>query len=140
MEECSELNQLCRQQCPILALTLALLLALPIAAVPIARRRSQGQGRPEDVKDTIATTTIDQHCHTTAAASEVDDSHFNAAFAAAVNIAAATTVAASPAPLPCCCRHRHRRRPALFFGLSDFSSVSLDDEETARQKMYCVVA
>jgi uncharacterized membrane protein len=61
----------------------------------MARRRSQGQGRPEDVEDTIATTTIDQHCHTTAAASEVDDSHFNAAFAAAVNIAAATTVAAA---------------------------------------------
>jgi hypothetical protein len=31
-----------RQQCPILALTLAPLLALPIAAVAIARCRSQG--------------------------------------------------------------------------------------------------
>jgi hypothetical protein len=39
----------CRQQCPILALTLAPLLALPIAAVAIARRRSRGLGWPEDV-------------------------------------------------------------------------------------------
>ena len=39
----------CRQQCPILALTLAPSLALPIAAVTIARRRSRGRGRPEDV-------------------------------------------------------------------------------------------
>ena len=41
----------CRQQCPILALTLTLApsLALPIAAVAIARRRSRGQGWPEDV-------------------------------------------------------------------------------------------
>ena len=59
----------CRQQCPILALTLAPLLALPIAAVAIPLRRSRGRGWPEDViakaKDTISTTTIDQHrfCH-----------------------------------------------------------------------------
>ena len=46
-------------------------------------------------KDTIATTTIDQHCRTTAAASEDDNSRFNTAFAAAVNIAAATAVAAA---------------------------------------------
>ena len=39
----------CCQQCPILALTLAPLLALPIAAVVIACRRSQGQGWPDDV-------------------------------------------------------------------------------------------
>ena len=39
----------CCQQCPILALTLAPSLALPIAAVTIARRRSRGRGRPEDV-------------------------------------------------------------------------------------------
>ena len=44
-----------RQQCPILALTLASLLALPIAAVVIARCRSQRQGRPEDVIATAKT-------------------------------------------------------------------------------------
>ena len=44
-----------RQQCPILALTLASLLALPIAAVTIARCRSQRQGRPEDVIATAKT-------------------------------------------------------------------------------------
>ncbi len=38
---------------------------------------------------------IDQHCRMTAASPEEDDSHFNAAFAAAVNTAAATTVAAA---------------------------------------------
>jgi hypothetical protein len=38
-----------RQQCPILALTLAPLLTLPIAAVAIACCRSQGRGRPEDI-------------------------------------------------------------------------------------------
>jgi hypothetical protein len=46
-------------------------------------------------KDSIATTTIDRHRRTTAVASEDDNSHFNAAFAAAVNIAAATAVAAA---------------------------------------------
>ena len=40
LEECSESNQLCHQQCPILTLTLATLLALPIAAIAIARCRS----------------------------------------------------------------------------------------------------
>ncbi len=43
------------QQCPILALTLAPLLALPIAAVAITRRRSPGQGRPDDVLATAKT-------------------------------------------------------------------------------------
>jgi hypothetical protein len=43
------------QQCPILALTLAPLLALPIAALVIARCRSQGKGRPEDVIATAKT-------------------------------------------------------------------------------------
>jgi len=38
-----------RQQCPILALTLAPSLALPIAAAAIAHCRSQGRGWPEDV-------------------------------------------------------------------------------------------
>jgi hypothetical protein len=46
-------------------------------------------------KDTIAVTTINRHRRTTATASEDDDSHFNAAFAAAVDIAAATAVAAA---------------------------------------------
>jgi hypothetical protein len=46
-------------------------------------------------KDTIATTTIDRHCRTTAAASKDDCSHFNAAFAEAVDISAATAVAAA---------------------------------------------
>ena len=46
-------------------------------------------------KDTIATSTINQHCPTTAASSEDDDSHFNAAFAAARNTVAATAVAAT---------------------------------------------
>ena len=46
-------------------------------------------------KYTIATTTIDQHRHTTATASEDDNSHFNAAFAVAVDIAVATTVVAA---------------------------------------------
>jgi hypothetical protein len=44
-----------RQQCPILALTLAPSLALPIAAVAIARCHSQGRGRPEDVIATAKT-------------------------------------------------------------------------------------
>jgi hypothetical protein len=44
-----------RQQCPILALTLAPSLALPIPAVAIARCRSQGQGRPEEVIATAKT-------------------------------------------------------------------------------------
>ena len=43
-------------------------------------------------KDTITNTFIGQHRRTTAAASEVDGSHFNTAFAAAVDIAAATAV------------------------------------------------
>ncbi len=49
LEECPELNKPCSQQCPILTLTLAPLLALPIAAVTIARLHSRGQGQPEDV-------------------------------------------------------------------------------------------
>ena len=49
-------------------------------------------------KDTIATTTIDRHCRMTAAASEDDDSHFNTAFAAAIDIAVATADAL-PSPL-----------------------------------------
>ena len=44
-----------RQQCPILALTLAPSLALPIPAVAIVRCRSQGQGRPEEVIATAKT-------------------------------------------------------------------------------------
>ena len=45
--------------------------------------------------DTIVTTTIDQHCRTTATASEDDDGHFIAALAAAVDIAAATAFSAA---------------------------------------------
>jgi hypothetical protein len=77
----ASLAHCCRRHCP-----------------PSQSRTRKSRRRHCHGKDTIATTTIDRHCRMTAVASEDDDSHFNAAFAAAIDIAAATADAL-PSPL-----------------------------------------
>jgi hypothetical protein len=75
--------------CPLAGLAPSLPSPSPAASrMRTSRRRHSCHG-----KDTIATTTIDRHCRTTAIASKDNNSHFNAAFAVAVDITAATAVA-----------------------------------------------